>query len=127
MAVSEIDRLIELLARLPGLGPRSARRAVLHLLKKRESLLMPLATALVLGTRPGPLRRKVFTWWVEADRVALARIGARAEGRDPDVAFEALDDRAAGWHRRGRRLKRWLHRAKGRTQGKRPPATGRDG
>ncbi len=46
MAVSEIDRLIELLARLPGLGPRSARRAVLHLLKKRESLLMPLATAL---------------------------------------------------------------------------------
>lgn len=46
MAVSEIDRLIELLARLPGLGPRSARRAVLHLLKKRESLLLPLAAAL---------------------------------------------------------------------------------
>ncbi len=44
MAVSEIDRLIELLARLPGLGPRSARRAVLHLIKKREAL--PLATAL---------------------------------------------------------------------------------
>lgn len=47
MAVSEIDRLIELLARLPGLGPRSARRAVLHLLKKRESLLLPLAAALM--------------------------------------------------------------------------------
>jgi len=46
MAVSEIDRLIELLARLPGLGPRSARRAVLHLVKKRESLLLPLAAAL---------------------------------------------------------------------------------
>ena len=46
MAVSEIDRLIELLARLPGLGPRSARRAVLHLVKKREALLLPLATAL---------------------------------------------------------------------------------
>jgi recombination protein RecR len=46
MAVSEIDRLIELLARLPGLGPRSARRAVLHLIKKRESLLLPLAAAL---------------------------------------------------------------------------------
>jgi recombination protein RecR len=40
MAVSEIDRLIELLARLPGLGPRSARRAVLHLIKKREALLL---------------------------------------------------------------------------------------
>ena len=46
MAVSEIDRLIELLARLPGLGPRSARRAVLHLVKKREALLLPLAKAL---------------------------------------------------------------------------------
>ena len=46
MAVTEIDRLIELLARLPGLGPRSARRAVLHLIKKREALLLPLATAL---------------------------------------------------------------------------------
>ncbi|MEE8501700.1 MAG: recombination protein RecR, partial [Kiloniellales bacterium] len=42
MAVSEIERLIELLARLPGLGPRSGRRAVLHLLKKRESLMLPL-------------------------------------------------------------------------------------
>jgi recombination protein RecR len=46
MAVSEIDRLIELLARLPGLGPRSARRVVLHLVKKREALLLPLAAAL---------------------------------------------------------------------------------
>ncbi len=46
MAVSEIERLIELLARLPGLGPRSGRRAVLHLLKKRESLMLPLAAAL---------------------------------------------------------------------------------
>ncbi len=46
MAVSEIERLIELLARLPGLGPRSGRRAVLHLLKKRESLMLPLTAAL---------------------------------------------------------------------------------
>jgi recombination protein RecR len=42
----EIERLIELLARLPGLGPRSARRAVLHLMKRREALLSPLAAAL---------------------------------------------------------------------------------
>lgn len=40
---SEIDRLIQLLAKLPGLGPRSARRAALHLVKRRESLLDPLA------------------------------------------------------------------------------------
>jgi recombination protein RecR len=43
---SEIERLILLLAKLPGLGPRSARRAALALLKKRETLLEPLADAL---------------------------------------------------------------------------------
>ena len=42
----EIERLIQLLARLPGLGPRSARRAALHLLKKRELLMAPLSAAL---------------------------------------------------------------------------------
>ena len=41
-----IDRLIELMSRLPGLGPRSARRAVLHLVKKRGTLLTPLAEAM---------------------------------------------------------------------------------
>lgn len=46
MALSEVDRLIQLLARLPGLGPRSARRAVLHLIKRREALLDPLARAM---------------------------------------------------------------------------------
>ncbi|WP_395650759.1 recombination mediator RecR [Brevundimonas sp.] len=42
----EIERLISLLAKLPGLGPRSARRAALQLLKKREQLLVPLAAAM---------------------------------------------------------------------------------
>jgi recombination protein RecR len=42
----EIERLIQLLARLPGLGPRSARRAALHLVEKRELLMTPLAEAL---------------------------------------------------------------------------------
>jgi len=42
----EIERLISLLAKLPGLGPRSARRAALALLKKREQLLEPLAASL---------------------------------------------------------------------------------
>jgi recombination protein RecR len=40
---SEIDALIEMMAKLPGLGPRSARRAVLHLIRKRAVLLQPLA------------------------------------------------------------------------------------
>ena len=46
MAENQIDSLIQLLAKLPGLGPRSARRAVLHLMKRRESLLAPLTKAL---------------------------------------------------------------------------------
>jgi recombination protein RecR len=46
VAGPEIERLIQLLARLPGLGPRSARRAALHLIKKREQLMAPLASAL---------------------------------------------------------------------------------
>ncbi|RMF09848.1 MAG: recombination protein RecR [Alphaproteobacteria bacterium] len=43
---NEIDDLVRLLARLPGLGPRSARRAVLQLIKRKESLMAPLVRAL---------------------------------------------------------------------------------
>lgn len=46
VAGPEIERLIQILARLPGLGPRSARRVALHLIKKREALMAPLAAAL---------------------------------------------------------------------------------
>jgi recombination protein RecR len=46
VAGPEIERLIQLLARLPGLGPRSARRAALFLIKKREQIMAPLAEAL---------------------------------------------------------------------------------
>lgn len=46
MTGSEIDRLIQLLAKLPGLGPRSARRAALHLIKRRDGLMGPLADAM---------------------------------------------------------------------------------
>ena len=42
----EIENLIQLLARLPGLGPRSARRAALHLIKKKEALMVPLSSAM---------------------------------------------------------------------------------
>jgi recombination protein RecR len=45
-APSQIETLIEMMARLPGLGPRSARRAVLHLIAKRAVLLAPLAEAM---------------------------------------------------------------------------------
>jgi recombination protein RecR len=43
---AEIERLIQLLSRLPGLGPRSARRAALHLVKHREKLMQPLSASL---------------------------------------------------------------------------------
>jgi recombination protein RecR len=56
--MSELDILIQLLAKLPGLGPRSARRAALHLIKRRESLMAPLAAALIHAAeaiRPCPV------------------------------------------------------------------------
>jgi recombination protein RecR len=56
--LSELDTLIQLLAKLPGLGPRSARRAALQLIKRRESLMMPLAAALAQAAdaiRPCPV------------------------------------------------------------------------
>ncbi|NVK33833.1 MAG: recombination protein RecR [Rhodobacteraceae bacterium] len=46
VAGPEIERLIQLLAKIPGLGPRSARRAALHLIKKKDQLLVPLAEAM---------------------------------------------------------------------------------
>ena len=55
VAGPEIERLIQLLARLPGLGPRSARRAALHLIRKREELLAPLSDAMQVA------REKIVT------------------------------------------------------------------
>lgn len=46
IAGPEIERLIQLLAKVPGLGPRSARRAALHLIKKKEQLFLPLSAAM---------------------------------------------------------------------------------
>ena len=51
MVSADIERLIGLLAKLPGLGPRSARRTVLHLIKRRESLGAPLAKAMADAIR----------------------------------------------------------------------------
>ena len=50
VAGPEIERLIQLLARLPGSGPRSARRAALHLIKKRDTLLTPLSDAMRIAS-----------------------------------------------------------------------------
>ena len=55
MAGAEIEDLVKLLARLPGLGPRSARRAVLQMMRRRETLLDPLSEALITA------REKIVT------------------------------------------------------------------
>jgi len=77
---SEIERLIELLAKLPGLGPRSARRAVLALVKRRERLLLPLADAMA----------------VVAERVRLcARCGNIATGETCEICIDPRRDPTA--------------------------------
>jgi len=63
----EIERLIDLLAKLPGLGPRSARRAVLHLIKKKEALLVPLARAIADA----------------AEKAAVCSVCGNVDTRDP--------------------------------------------
>jgi len=70
MGGPEIERLIQLLARLPGLGPRSARRAALHLMKRRDSLLGPLARATA-----------AFTWSPSHGQGTKALRPAGAPGR----------------------------------------------
>ncbi len=75
----DIETLIDLMARLPGLGPRSARRAVLAMLKKREALMAPLAQALAtvaLTARDCRLCGNIGT----ADLCAICTDEARATG-----------------------------------------------
>ncbi len=67
VAGPEIERLVQLLARLPGLGPRSARRAALHLIRKRETLLAPLAEAMR----------------VAQERVVACSVCGNVDSRDP--------------------------------------------
>lgn len=71
-----LDRLIQLLSRLPGLGPRSARRVALHLLGRRESLMAPLAAAMaetLERVRPCSICGNLDT----ADPCAICRDGSR--------------------------------------------------
>jgi recombination protein RecR len=75
----EIERLIQLLAKLPGLGPRSARRAVLHLVRRKEDLLGPLADAMQVA------RERILSCHTcgnvdTADPCAICRDPRREEG-----------------------------------------------
>lgn len=78
-ASPDIERLIGLMARLPGLGPRSARRAVLHLLRKREGLMAPLAEAMA-RTAAGTRDCRVCGNIGDADLCEICANPARATG-----------------------------------------------
>jgi recombination protein RecR len=89
MASHEIEALTQALSRLPGLGPRSARRAVLHLLKKRETALDPLLAAL------GAVSQKLSTCGIcgNVDTVSPCSICSdpRREARSLCVVEEVAD------------------------------------
>jgi recombination protein RecR len=89
--MSELDTLIQLLARLPGLGPRSARRAALHMIKRKESVMEPLAAALrdaAAAIRPCPTCGNLDT----VEPCAICRDPAR----DP-TAICVVEDLADLW------------------------------
>ncbi|MCW8985532.1 MAG: hypothetical protein OQK55_09330 [Thermoanaerobaculales bacterium] len=76
--------------------------------------IVDLATAWVLGRRPGPVRRRLFERFCESDRVNLARMRARFTGGDVEAAVASVSTTAAAWHRRGRRMKSFLDRLRGK-------------
>ena len=76
--------------------------------------IVDLATAWVLGKRPGPIRKKIFERFCESDRVNLARMRARFTGGDVDTAVASVSPVAAAWHRRGRRVKHLWDRLRGK-------------
>jgi hypothetical protein len=80
----------------------------------RDAHVVDLATTLLLGGRPGRLRRALFARLKDQDLVALARLRARWTGRNEDEAVAAVGERAATWHARGRRLRRVWDRLRGR-------------
>lgn len=80
MAGAEIERLIQRLAKLPGLGPRSARRAALILIERREALLDPLAAALAEAS--AAVRRCVACGNLDAGELCAICADPR---RDPSV------------------------------------------
>jgi recombination protein RecR len=91
MAGPEIERMVQLLARLPGLGPRSARRAALTLLKRRDQLLEPLAAAMV----DAAAKIKICSTCGNYDSVDPCAICAD-ERRDPAVIC-VVEDVASLW------------------------------
>ncbi|MFV2073076.1 MAG: hypothetical protein ACC742_10560 [Thermoanaerobaculales bacterium] len=110
------DRLAAILDDLHGRGVALADLHHRDVLLSEDGRLyvIDLATAWVLGNRPWPLRRLFFKRFCESDRVNLARMRARFTGGDVEAAVASVSPEAAVWHRRGRKVKGWLDRARGK-------------
>ncbi|MBC7953051.1 MAG: recombination protein RecR [Rhodospirillaceae bacterium] len=91
MVGPEIERLIQLLSRLPGLGPRSARRVALHLVEKRDVLLLPLAKAMA------DAGEKVKTCSVCGNFDSLDPCSICADPRRDDALLCVVEDVGALW------------------------------
>ena len=92
--MNDIERLIQLLARLPGLGPRSARRVALHLINKRESLMQPLATALAEAAENIRTCSSCGSGGQQQPSAGIADVAERHEGRRGRASAH---HRAPGW------------------------------
>ncbi|MEY4091687.1 MAG: recombination protein RecR [Pseudomonadota bacterium] len=91
IAGPEIERLIQLLGKVPGLGPRSARRAALHLIKKREQLLSPLADAMQVA------REKIITCESCGNIDTLSPCTLCRDTRRDDTILVVVEDVADLW------------------------------
>lgn len=89
--MNEIDQLIQSLARLPGLGPRSARRAALFMLKRRDTILEPLARAMMAA------KEKVQTCTVCGNFDTVSPCGICASSRRDDSLICVVEDVADLW------------------------------
>ncbi len=98
MASAEIDALSAALARLPGLGPRSARRAVLHLIKRRETALAPLIAAL------RAVERNLVTCGVCGNVDTADPCGICRDPRRDPAALCVVEEVADLWALDGKRL-----------------------
>lgn len=91
IAGPEIERLIQLLGKVPGLGPRSARRAALHLIKKREQLLSPLTDAMQMA------REKIITCETCGNIDTLSPCTLCRDARRDETILVVVEDVADLW------------------------------
>jgi hypothetical protein len=103
-----LDRMDEIVARIHrhGVALGDLHRGDVLVAASGDVYLIDFATALRLGQRPGPLRRQLFAWMKDQDRIAMTRIRAWAGRSSSPTGVNGVGADAAKWYARGRRLKR---------------------